>query len=517
MNGPPGAGSTVHGANFAGLVQNLLQRKGSPNDTASDGDSLDDIHPSRQLPSTGLKRNLKNHQHKEGPDGAANGHHVNGKPGHQHSATSSASSIPSDAEGEEDLRSPDTRAEEQEGAEGRGPGRHEGDLSALGNGDGGKPNGHHSAPVVNGHAPERDRDSGNYFDPVERIDEGASEGEDELGRRPGILHAIKDEEKPGPRNELNLEPRVTHLHVSREAWFLIFADGQFHQKLTYTGKGLERGPTLVIAPDGESEVPLTPHVHDAPGPSTPQHPHHAHQHRVHSGSLSAHSVHRHDTPHAHVDTPGRMSDGTWRSAVGGHDTPGPSRPTPRRHLNRFSSFRSPTHAHASTTDDSEPDTNTQPETNHRAQRRWSMVRQRILPHARKANALQATVAVPITTELLAGQLPVMILKSWLDRDEDGNRAVPVLLGNMRFRVGDSVGLRPGTQNDREMFKLECEYGDGAVKWVIYRELRDFLSLHAHYKAANFGTSVAGFRTSRRVEIPEFPKMSEWAAGSHSMV
>ena len=74
-------------------------------------------------------------------------------------------------------------------------------------------------------------------------------------------------------------------------------------------------------------------------------------------------------------------------------------------------------------------------------------------------------SVPITTELFAGQLPVMMLKTWLDRDEDGNRAVPVLLGNLRFRVGDIVGLKIGKQTGREMFKLECEYGDGAVKWV----------------------------------------------------
>ena len=43
--------------------------------------------------------------------------------------------------------------------------------------------------------------------------------------------------------------------------------------------------------------------------------------------------------------------------------------------------------------------------------------------------------------------------------------------------------------------------------MIYRELRDFLSLHAHYKAANFGSSVGGLRASRRVEIPDFPRMS----------
>jgi phospholipase D1/2 len=116
----------------------------------------------------------------------------------------------------------------------------------------------------------------------------------------------------------------------------------------------------------------------------------------------------------------------------------------------------------------------------------------------------------MTNEMLAGTLPVMILKTWIDRDEDGHRAVPVLLGNLRFRIGDSVGIRSGGRpTGREMFKIECEYGDGAIKWVVYRELRDFLMLHAHYKAANIGTSLTGLRSSRRVEIPEFPKNCEW--------
>lgn len=74
-------------------------------------------------------------------------------------------------------------------------------------------------------------------------------------------------------------------------------------------------------------------------------------------------------------------------------------------------------------------------------------------------------AMPVTTELLAGQLPVMILKTWMDRDDEGHRAVPVLLGNLRFRVGDSVGLGAGRETGKEMFKVECEYGDGVVKWV----------------------------------------------------
>ena len=113
-----------------------------------------------------------------------------------------------------------------------------------------------------------------------------------------------------------------------------------------------------------------------------------------------------------------------------------------------------------------------------AQQGWAMLRNRVLPGQGKGrsetapghntvSALSSTAiaSVPITTELLAGQLPVMMLKTWLDRDEDGRKAVPVLLGNMRFRVGDSVGLKQEDATGREMFKVECEYGDGAVKWV----------------------------------------------------
>lgn len=141
----------------------------------------------------------------------------------------------------------------------------------------------------------------------------------------------------------------------------------------------------------------------------------------------------------------------------------------------------------------------------------------------------------VTNELLTNTLPVMIMKTWIDRDEDGHRAVPVLLGNLRFRIGDSVRVgnkkqnkqlqiasadRPLTDREkekggREWFKIECEYGEGVIKWVIYRELRDFVSLHTHYKAANIGTGISGLRSSRRVEIPEFPKqvLPYWARDS----
>lgn len=38
---------------------------------------------------------------------------------------------------------------------------------------------------------------------------------DETGRRPDGLQGVKEEEKPGPRNEIVLDPRITHMQVSR--------------------------------------------------------------------------------------------------------------------------------------------------------------------------------------------------------------------------------------------------------------------------------------------------------------
>lgn len=37
---------------------------------------------------------------------------------------------------------------------------------------------------------------------------------DEMGRRPSGLPGVKDEDPPGPRNEIVLDPRVTHMNVS---------------------------------------------------------------------------------------------------------------------------------------------------------------------------------------------------------------------------------------------------------------------------------------------------------------
>ncbi|KAF8158304.1 hypothetical protein B0H34DRAFT_769482 [Crassisporium funariophilum] len=106
-------------------------------------------------------------------------------------------------------------------------------------------------------------------------------------------------------------------------------------------------------------------------------------------------------------------------------------------------------------------------------------------------------AVNITDELITGGLSTLMLRLWLERDEKGHRRVPILFHRLRIRISDS--LHP-MQGHRSVFRIECEYANGAARWVVYRELRDFISLHAHYTVSNV--------YNRNVDkMPEFPKTS----------
>ncbi|KAG8922064.1 Phospholipase D1 [Tulasnella sp. 417] len=148
-----------------------------------------------------------------------------------------------------------------------------------------------------------------------------------------------------------------------------------------------------------------------------------------------------------------------------------------------------------------------------ATQRWNVIKQRLrapstvgglspLRRKRRSLVVQPSMAAPVdlNEELMAGPLALQILRMWFERDENGRRRVPVLLQHLKIRVSDSVHPLHGTH---AVFRIECEYGDGAARWVIYRELKDFLSLHAHYSF-----SYTAYRASaggNELKIPEFPR------------
>ncbi|KAG8706505.1 Phospholipase D1 [Ceratobasidium sp. 395] len=97
-----------------------------------------------------------------------------------------------------------------------------------------------------------------------------------------------------------------------------------------------------------------------------------------------------------------------------------------------------------------------------------------------------------------GGLGVLLLQMFFERDDQDRRRVPILLHHLKIRVSDSINPLNGRH---AVFRIECEYANGAARWVIYRQLRDFISLHGHYRVASV------YLTRDQVLLPEFPKTS----------
>ena len=132
---------------------------------------------------------------------------------------------------------------------------------------------------------------------------------------------------------------------------------------------------------------------------------------------------------------------------------------------------------------------------------WSRIKS-LIPHLAAATAEHPSEQprfprdrdVEITDELTFTGLSVLMPRMWFERDERDERRVPILLHRLKIRVSDS--LNP-PNNNSAVFRIECEYANNAAKWVIYRQLRDFNSLHTNYKVTNFYT--------RNMDLPDFPR------------
>ncbi|CAD6983616.1 unnamed protein product [Tilletia controversa] len=126
----------------------------------------------------------------------------------------------------------------------------------------------------------------------------------------------------------------------------------------------------------------------------------------------------------------------------------------------------------------------------------------------KNAARKVTGGIDLTKELESGILPVFLVKMAFERDEQHNRRIPVLLNHVQLRIADSIA--PTSASGATVFRIELEYGDGLCRWVVYRQLRDFINLHAHYRAAalrGFLGRPVGASDNEALDLPSFPKTS----------
>ncbi|CAO1628953.1 unnamed protein product [Parajaminaea phylloscopi] len=154
-----------------------------------------------------------------------------------------------------------------------------------------------------------------------------------------------------------------------------------------------------------------------------------------------------------------------------------------------------------------------------ANEKWAILKQRVQATGavakrrndkRKEESRKRVLGgLDMTAELQSGILPVIMLKMALERDESGHRRVPVLLNHLRLKITDSVNPLHSSQ---AVFRIELSYADDVLKWVVYRSLGDFLTLHAHYRAAALrgylGRAVGDSgNADGEVGLPRFPKTS----------
>jgi phospholipase D1/2 len=145
--------------------------------------------------------------------------------------------------------------------------------------------------------------------------------------------------------------------------------------------------------------------------------------------------------------------------------------------------------------------------------RWRMLKHglKLLGARKEEHRVDYMKSAELMAELRAGAPAALMLASMIQRDEHGNKRIPVLLEQLKLQVTDSrPSLEESTETERHLvFRIELEYGSGLnrMKWVIHRSLRDFANLHLRYKLQTSSDKYIQLRSDvdARPKQPRFPK------------
>lgn len=218
----------LHNEGFASLVSDLIHRQHGeegPEHHIKNSQLGVGISVSKNLPSTGLKRNTKDRLEREA-EGSGNNEDWRSKSGSQ----LYSSLLFTDAEGRDDSSTMSQQGRDQEEAGGRGSSQHEKFIPDSFDNHvtespveehGGSPSSSIPKSLTSSVRVIRRDDSAKSSSEQQSVDQPMGRSPsiqkqipDEAGRSPNQLPGMKSEDKPGPMNEIYLEPRITHIHVS---------------------------------------------------------------------------------------------------------------------------------------------------------------------------------------------------------------------------------------------------------------------------------------------------------------
>ena len=126
---------------------------------------------------------------------------------------------------------------------------------------------------------------------------------------------------------------------------------------------------------------------------------------------------------------------------------------------------------------------------------------------RSQRTIDKAKSAELLAEISAGFPAALMLASMFQRDEHGNRRIPVLLEQLTLKLTDIQEIvRSG---DRQTtFRIDLEYGNGLnrMKWVIQRHIKDFTNLHARLKFQRQAHKIKQLtRDESRAKLPRFPR------------
>ena len=143
--------------------------------------------------------------------------------------------------------------------------------------------------------------------------------------------------------------------------------------------------------------------------------------------------------------------------------------------------------------------------------KWRQIKAAVktLGQRRKAeHTIDHAKSAELLAELTAGAPAALMLASMFQRDEHGNKRIPILLEQLKVRLADSQQVSEKSGDRHVIFRIELEYGNGLtrMKWTIFRALRDFANLHTRYKVQLGVQKYAQLkRDDARTKLPHFPR------------
>lgn len=142
--------------------------------------------------------------------------------------------------------------------------------------------------------------------------------------------------------------------------------------------------------------------------------------------------------------------------------------------------------------------------------RWKILKHglKLLGKGKEEQKIDYMKSAELMAELRAGAPAALMLASMIQRDDNGNKRIPVILEQLKVHVADSkTSIEDPTESERHLvFRIELEYGSGLnrMKWVIDRSLRDFANLHLRYKLQGRNDKYIQLKTGAGPKQPHFP-------------